>query len=906
MIGRTEQLERIMSAIDALGAVAPGSGASGAGAPVASTAANVLFVTGEAGIGKSTLLAAVRRECAARRTPPVVALAECSTPLAGQDIGEVESLQPWGEIMASLVTAQPERRHETTKLVGELALAWVRVIPVVGDVIESLADTTKIVRSHMGKDAAPASAASQQQIFQQYVNFLTKLAERGPLVLMIDDAHWADTASTNLLFAAARQLHGLPVLFIVAYRPDDAASSRGGEGHPLLHIRNELERYDLALDIDVPRMTALDLDALLHQRYPSYQNNDAFEEWIARVSSGNALFIAQFLHTLEEDGFIDPVAGTIREGFESIRVPGSAAAVVKERIRRLSEDAREMLRYASVEGDTFTSAILARITELPQLKLLQRLRLLEESHRIIRALGKQRIYSRETSAFQFGHALLHKAMYEDLGEEERELLHEAVLDVLKEEWEIARSEGANIEGIAARIAVHARVLGQHRLAAEVLLDGAKAAWHEYAAEESLRMIDDALASLEVAAGAGAKRAELDRLRGIAHLHRADVLRTCARFAESIADSDRAREAFDAAGDSTGVVDAINSAARTILKTGDSVEAGRRALEATTMAETIDYARGRVQGRATLGNAMVSRSEFEAALEEYRASLAHAEAAGLRYEQAAAHDNLGSVYDSIGDYARARDHIGQSIATLRELGERLGEAQATLNMGVLDMRVGEFERARGLLERALGAFTAAGDVIHENAVLINLGILALHDGQLDAAQSYTEQALAIAQRIGDRRTEASAYSTIGEVRLAARDLPAALENFTRSLELHGETQDREGMAIAHINLADVHASAGRAAEARHHAVEACAIATAIGSPFLVAMAEAGRGHADAIEARTAGEAERAGLLDSAVRIIRTAVEALEGMESPYAETWRTILADIESGAQVAPDAAISSR
>jgi len=59
-------------------------------------------------------------------------------------------------------------------------------------------------------------------------------------------------------------------------------------------------------------------------------------------------------------------------------------------------------------------------------------------------------------------------------------------------------------------------------------------------------------------------------------------------------------------------------------------------------------------------------------------------------------------------------------------------------------------------------------------------------------------------------------------------------------------------------------------------------------------------------RTAGEAERAGLLDSAVRIIRTAVEALEGMESPYAETWRTILADIESGAQVAPDAAISSR
>ena len=64
--------------------------------------ATVLFLTGEAGIGKTTLLAELRRNCARLSPPPVVAVADCSTPLAGQDVGEVEALQPWALIMASL------------------------------------------------------------------------------------------------------------------------------------------------------------------------------------------------------------------------------------------------------------------------------------------------------------------------------------------------------------------------------------------------------------------------------------------------------------------------------------------------------------------------------------------------------------------------------------------------------------------------------------------------------------------------------------------------------------------------------------------------------------------------------------------------------------------------------------
>jgi tetratricopeptide (TPR) repeat protein len=875
MIGRTEQLEQIMKAVAAIGTSPSGR--------------NVLFVTGEAGIGKSTLLAAVRRECERLTLAPTVAITECSTPLAGQDIGEVESLQPWGEIMAALITSRPDRRHETTKLVGELALAWVKVIPIVGDVIDSIADSTKILKDHFKRDQeGSTTAASQQQIFQQYINFLARLAERGPLVLMIDDVHWADTASTNLLFAAARQLLGKPILFILAYRPDDAASSRGGEGHPLLHIRNELERYDLAVDIGVPRMTGDEVASLLADRYAGYARNERFESWLVRTSGGNALFISQFIHTLEEDGFIDPATGATSDGFESIRVPSSAQAVVKERIRRLSEDARELLRYASVEGDTFTSAVLARITELPQLKLLQRLRLLEETHRIIRSLGKQKIYARETSAFQFAHVLLHKAMYEDLGEEERELLHEAVLDVLKEEWETAREEGSNVEGIAARLAVHARVLGQHRFAAEVLLAGAVSAWTEYAADETLRLLCDALESLDRITAAGdlakARRARAECLK-----LRSDVRRTCARYDAALEDARAAREAFDADGDREAALSMMIAESTIHRYRGDLGASEMHARQALDEARAAGIVEAHADALSAIGHIHADRGEFTEALSWYHQSLDIARGAGATDKVAKILDNLGIVYDSLGEYDRAAQCYRESLDSLLAVGDVPGEGLVRINLGVLDFNRGELAEARRGLERGLEIFRRIGDLRNEMTALVNLGIVEFHEGDHAQALESYGRALELSRQMGDRRGEASTLMNIGEVSLAVNDLDAAREQFERAGALHSENGDREGVAIAAINLAELHLHLDEPLVARESATRARTIGAEIGSPFLEMLGIGQEGLADAKLAERSDGVERQLLCERATEAVARCAAGLREIGSVYADMWDENLA-----------------
>ena len=118
---------------------------------------NVVFVTGEAGIGKTTFLKAIEDELSLRKGPdaPLVVSTECSTPLLGQDVGQVEALEPWAELLEDIVRhdGEPEKKKEMAKLVGSLALAWIHVVPVVGGILESSMETAAIMKEHYVDDA---------------------------------------------------------------------------------------------------------------------------------------------------------------------------------------------------------------------------------------------------------------------------------------------------------------------------------------------------------------------------------------------------------------------------------------------------------------------------------------------------------------------------------------------------------------------------------------------------------------------------------------------------------------------------------------------------------------------------------------------------------------------------------
>ena len=203
------------------------------------TPERVLFMTGEAGIGKTTLLKQLVLELesdvahgeTARPATPIIATAECSTPVAGSGVGFVEALKPFADIMSALVDTAP---------------SWIGLIPVIGGPILHALNIVgsgydQVYLHNKLRTESTGAASNQEQVFRQYINFLSKISSEVPVLIILDDFHWADTSSTKLLFAAARDLASSTVVFLVVYREDDVKRSSNVEEHALPRVRDELE-----------------------------------------------------------------------------------------------------------------------------------------------------------------------------------------------------------------------------------------------------------------------------------------------------------------------------------------------------------------------------------------------------------------------------------------------------------------------------------------------------------------------------------------------------------------------------------------------------------------------------------------------------------------------------------------
>ncbi|HZV13452.1 MAG TPA: AAA family ATPase, partial [Candidatus Kapabacteria bacterium] len=333
---------------------------------------SVLFLTGEAGLGKTTLIHEWWKTVS---SPALYAEAACSIPIGNVEVGTLEALQPWADIIAQLQTSENKgtNKFDFKKLIHDAAPAWAWAIPFVGDIAHAAVETHRLIKEQRNDLSSNANATNQQQVFQQYVNLLTKIAEETPLVILLDDMHWADTSSTNLLFYLSRQITSKKILVLATYRPDDALASNEGKGHPIITVKNEILRYEAGKEMKLGYLGGEAIQELLQQTFSEYHTDTNFEGWLRKISDGNSLFVTQFIKTLQEDGHLNE-HGSFSGDYDNITIPGSALAVVTERTRRLDEGTRELLSYATAEGEEFTSYVLGQLTSKKPLELLRDLR----------------------------------------------------------------------------------------------------------------------------------------------------------------------------------------------------------------------------------------------------------------------------------------------------------------------------------------------------------------------------------------------------------------------------------------------------------------------------------------------------------------------------------------------------
>ncbi|HKY51397.1 MAG TPA: AAA family ATPase, partial [Candidatus Limnocylindria bacterium] len=272
--------------------------------------------------------------------------------------------------------------------------------------------------------AEATSGIERHRLAVAFQHLFRAFARETPVLLVLEDLHWADEASLELLRHLARELRDARVVTLATYRSDEMHRR-----HPLLRALAELQRERVTTEISLRRLTPDEtkevIRATFAQSDPNVQISDEFRDAIYARSEGNPFFTEELLKAVVESGgvYFDAATGWQRKPIEELEIPSSIREAVRARLERLSEEARQTIVAAGVIGHRFAFDVLRAVRGVDDPALEAQLRELIDEQLMSEVEGGR-------DEFSFRHALTREVVYDDLLVRERKRLHRVVADAL--------------------------------------------------------------------------------------------------------------------------------------------------------------------------------------------------------------------------------------------------------------------------------------------------------------------------------------------------------------------------------------------------------------------------------------------------------------------------------------------
>ena len=682
----------------------------------------IVFVRGEAGWGKTSLLSAFSHRAQEIHPDLIVSTGVCST-----YTGRGDPYLPFREIVRNL-SVDIETRWAAGAITHQHALRLWKFLPrvveglvqhgrdlvdsfVPGEVLLQRAAAHQaldrglldrlwdlVLRGHSGEESR---GLDQKRIFEEYTELLRSLAERQPLLLILDDLHWADASSVNLLFYLARRLASSPILILGAYRPEDVSVGLGGEQHPLVGPLDEFKRSFGDVWVTLGQAEAIGgrqagrtfVDALLDLE-PN-RLGESFRRQLAHNTKGHPLFTVEILRDMQARGHLFRDEG----GFwvESPNttwdtLPGRVEGVIEKRIHRLSREAREALVMASVQGENFTAEVVARARSVDDQDMVRVFSSdLAKRHRLVQARGMRQVGALRLSRYRFRHNLFQRYLYQSLDPAERAYLHEAVGNALETLCQEQTDE------IAVHLARHFQEAGVPAKAVRYLKQAGDSASRIYAHTEAIALYGQAI---QLAQDTGQSGQELTSL----YTRLGRILELDSQFDRALdtyaAMGGLARQRGDRGMELTSLMAqiAIHSVPTAVHDPERARDLAQQALDLA--AERGDRAaEAKICWSLSLANYYTNR--LPDAIRCGERSLALARELDLVEQRAQTLNDLGGqIYLFSGHIGQAREALHEASQLWRELGNRPMLADSLSGSCIAHVYAGDYEQAIALSAEAL--------------------------------------------------------------------------------------------------------------------------------------------------------------------------------------------------------------
>jgi predicted ATPase len=392
-------------------------------------AGRMIAVAGEPGIGKSTVIDAFLSDLAEQGETPLVLRGHCSESLAG-----AEAYLP---ILEALEGLRAGPAGETIdRIFRSAAPTW----------FAQLASGSSGGADEGAEDAAPA--ASPERLKRELGALLEELSRRNPVILVIEDLHWADVSTVDMLTYLAGRFSSMHVMVLTGYRPSDMALSR----HPFLGVRNDLRSRGLLDEIELGFLGPADVSAYLDLRFPVHRFPGDLAARIHARTDGSPLFMADLVRYLTNIGrFVEGADGWELAGEATVpseSLPDTVRSMIDRKIEQVDADDRPLLDAACVLGREFDSSSVGEAIGMDPIEVEDRLDRLERVHVLVRMLEETELPDGTlTLRYRFVHGLYQNTLFEALRPSRRVALSSALART------VTAHHGSELGAVAARLAL---------------------------------------------------------------------------------------------------------------------------------------------------------------------------------------------------------------------------------------------------------------------------------------------------------------------------------------------------------------------------------------------------------------------------------------------------------------------
>ncbi len=440
----------------------------------------VVFVTGEQGIGKTSLVDAFV-DMANPEWPSQPNDAAWPRPLIarGQCInahGAGEAYLPFLEAFTALCSTPNQKR--VTAVLRRYAPLWLAQMPS----LVSAAQLQDLRRAILG--------ATHDRMMREMAEALEALTAELPLILMIEDLHWSDFSTLDLISYWAQRRGSARLLLIATYRPAEAMTG----DHPLTNIRHDLLAHQQCLEIRLAYLNETEVDKYLTQRFPDHRFPEEMASWLQKRSGGNPLFMVNVLDHLVAQKSIQKrgrnwiLHSTLNEA--ELTVPPTIQQIIERQLDRCTNEERRLLEAASVKGIEFSVSGLAATLKEKVSLVEARCRKLADRHQFLQPASARQAGNRKMPCYGFIHALYQHICYQRMTEELRAKMHLRVAESMEKAYETVPDE------LSGQLAMHFDLGGQCNRAIKYYQQAADHANSRYAGRDALALANRGMQLVE--------------------------------------------------------------------------------------------------------------------------------------------------------------------------------------------------------------------------------------------------------------------------------------------------------------------------------------------------------------------------------------------------------------------------